>query len=265
MDARNDPQEPSRNGDGHLGEDRSLNNVSPNMTRTRVVGYVRVSTEGQADEGVSLGAQRAKLEAYSVAMDLELVCVEMDAGRSARTVEGRPGLLRALALLDRGEATGLLVVKLDRLTRSVRDLGDLVERYFASKCSLLSVSDSIDTRTAGGRLVLNVLASVSQWEREATAERTRESLAHLKSQGVLVGGVPLGRRRTGEIDRDGRRVVADDEAEMAAVRRAVELRANGSSLRAIARVLREEGRPTKLGGTWQATTVSRVLGRAVAP
>lgn len=143
----------------------------------------------------------------------------------------------------------------------MRDLGDLVERYFASKCSLLSVSDSIDTRTVPGRLVLNVLASVAQWEREATAERTRESLAHLKSTGVLVGGVPLGRRRTPELDSEGRRVVVEDKAEMAGVRRAVELRVSGSSLRAIARVLREEGYPTKRGGRWEATTVGRVLAR----
>lgn len=234
------------------------------MKKTRVVGYLRVSTEGQADSGISLDAQRAKLEAYALAMDLELVCVEMDAGRSARTVEGRPGLLRALARLEDGSASGLLVVKLDRLTRSVRDLGDLVERYFASRCSLLSVSDSIDTRTAAGRLVLNVLASVAQWEREATAERTCESLAHLKSTGVLVGGVPLGRRRTPEIDSDGRRVVVEDAAETGAIRRAVELRASGSSLRQIARVLREEGHPTKRGGRWEATTVGRVLSRAAA-
>jgi DNA invertase Pin-like site-specific DNA recombinase len=230
--------------------------------KTKVIGYVRVSTEGQADEGVSLAAQKAKLEAYAVAMDLELIGVETDAGRSARTVEGRPGLLRALALLDAGTATGLLVVKLDRLTRSVRDLGDLVERYFASKCSLMSVSDSIDTRTAAGRLVLNVLASVAQWEREATAERVREILSYLRSTGVLIGGVPLGRRRTAEIDRDGRRVVVEDEAEMLAVRRAIELRATGSSLRQIAATLRAEGHPTKRGGRWEATTVGRVLARA---
>ncbi|MBC7052264.1 recombinase family protein, partial [Salmonella enterica subsp. enterica serovar Enteritidis] len=93
------------------------------------------------------------------------------------------------------------------------------------------------------------------------AERTRESLAHLKSTGVLVGGVPLGRRRTPEIDRHGRRVVVKDEAEMVAIRRAAELRAAGSSLRQIARILREEGLPTKQGGTWQATTVARILSR----
>ena len=119
--------------------------------RTAVAGYVRVSTEQQADEGVSLDAQHTKLQAYAVAMDLELVAVFEDAGRSAKSL-ARPGLQAALASLEHGSASGLLVAKLDRLTRSVRDLGELVERYFASRFSLLSVSDSIDIQ-----LVLNGL------------------------------------------------------------------------------------------------------------
>ncbi len=231
---------------------------------TRVIGYVRVSSKEQADEGVSLAAQRAKLRAYATAMDLDLVGIEEDAGLSAKTLAGRVGLERALAQLDAGAADGILVAKLDRLTRSVRDLGDLVERYFASRWSLLSVSDSIDTRTAAGRLVLNVLTSVAQWEREATAERTRDALAHLKAEGVLIGGAPLGLRRTGEVDREGRRVVVEDPSEMAAVMRIRELRTAGRSLREIARVLRSEQHPTKRGGSWVAATVGRVLARGHA-
>ena len=88
----------------------------------RVVGYIRVSSEGQATEGVSLDAQRVKLAAYCTAMDLELVGIEADEGVSAKSLR-RPGLQRALGLLDAGAADGLLITKLDRLTRSVRDLG----------------------------------------------------------------------------------------------------------------------------------------------
>jgi site-specific DNA recombinase len=233
-------------------------------SRTKVVGYIRVSSREQAEDGISLAAQRARIEAFAVAMDLELIGIQEDAGISAKTVAGRPGLLRALGLLEVGQADGILVAKLDRLTRSVRDLGDLVDRYFANRWSLLSVSDSIDTRTAAGRLVLNVLTSVAQWEREATGERTRDALAHLKSEGVLVGGVPLGVRRTGEIDADGRRVVVEDEAETAAVRRMVEMRGVGRSLRQIAEILRTENHRTKRGGRWEATTVRRALARAAA-
>jgi site-specific DNA recombinase len=228
---------------------------------TRVVGYIRVSSEQQRDEGVSLEAQRARLRAYALALDLELVAIDEDAGYSAKSVNTRPALLRALARLEAGEADGVLVVKLDRLTRSVRDLGDLVERYFASRFSLLSVCDSIDTRTASGRLILNVLTSVAQWEREATGERTRDALAHLKSEGIMVGGVPLGLRRTDEIDATGRRVVVPAPDELNTVARARALRAGGSSLRSIARILCEEAHATKRGGRWDATTVAKVLRR----
>jgi len=229
--------------------------------QTRVVGYIRVSTEGQADGGVSLEAQRAKLTAYAVAMDLELVAVHVDAGLSAKTL-ARPGVQAALAMLESGDAEGLLVAKLDRLTRSVRDLGTLVDDYFASRFSLLSVADSIDTRSAAGRLVLNVLASVAQWEREATGERTRDALAHIRREGVRLGGEALGWRRTEATDAEGRRIVADAGEEVAAVARILALRAEGSTLREIAEAMTAEGHATKKGGKWYASTVRAVLARA---
>jgi site-specific DNA recombinase len=228
--------------------------------RTRVVGYVRVSTEGQADSGVSLEAQRAKLNAYAVAMDLDLVAVLVDAGFSAKSL-ARPGVQAALAMLESGQVDGLLVVKLDRLTRSVRDLADLLDRYFASRFSLLSVADSIDTRSAAGRLVLNVLGSVGQWEREATGERTRDALAHLRSEGVQLGGEALGWKRTEAADENGRRVVVEATDELASVARIVALRSDGVSMREIAAVLTAEGYATKKGGRWHASTVHAVLAR----
>jgi DNA invertase Pin-like site-specific DNA recombinase len=229
--------------------------------QTRVVGYIRVSTEGQATDGVSLDAQRAKLEAYAIAMDLDLVAIETDAGVSAKTLR-RPGLQAALDQLTDGAADGLLVAKLDRLTRSVRDLAELVEsRWFGERFALLSVADSIDTRSAAGRLVLNVLASVSQWEREATGERTRDALAHLRAEGVQLGGEALGWTRTDAKDDDGRRLLADVRSEAATVRRIIELRADGHTLRAIAEQLSAEGHETKKGGRWAPSTVLYVLRR----
>jgi hypothetical protein len=106
----------------------------------------------------------AKVAAYAELYDLELVEVVVDAGASAKTLD-RPGLVRALGMLRRGgEAEALLVVKLDRLTRSVRDLGELVERHFApGKAALLSVGEQIDTRGAAGRLVLNIREDASKY------------------------------------------------------------------------------------------------------
>lgn len=224
----------------------------------RVIAYIRVSTEQQAETGVSLEAQEAKLRAYALALDLELVEVVIDAGVSAKTLE-RPGLKRALLALENGQADGLLIAKLDRLTRSVRDLGELVERYFAERFALLSVGDSIDTRSAAGRLVLHVLGAVSQWEREAIAERTTEALAHLKKQGVRLGASPLGMAKTERIDAHGRKESVAVCGELETVARIRELHANGHTLRSIAQVLTAEGRATKKGGAWAPKTVRSVL------
>jgi DNA invertase Pin-like site-specific DNA recombinase len=230
--------------------------------KTSVIGYLRVSSTKQAGEGVSLEAQREKLVAYALAMDLELVEVIADAGLSARSMD-RPGLKRVLSALENGRADGVLVAKLDRLTRSVRDLGDLVERYF-TRWSLLSVGDSVDTRTAGGRLVLHVLASVSQWEREAAGERTKEALAHVRSGGVRLGGEGLGWRRTATTDDEGRRRVETVEDERETVRIIRALRDDGKSLREICTRLREESRRTKRGGRWSPKVVAAVLRRGDA-
>src|SRR5690349_820588 len=114
----------------------------PATESTKAVGYIRVSTDKQAEHGVSLEAQQAKLTAYAQLYDVELVEVIVDAGVSAKTLD-RPGLQRALGMLRKGQANALLVAKLDRLTRSVKDLGALVEEYFsADKITLLSVSDN---------------------------------------------------------------------------------------------------------------------------
>lgn len=222
---------------------------------TRTVAYLRVSTDKQADKGVSLDAQRAKAETYAALYDLELAEVIVDAGESAKSLD-RPGLQRALAMLKSGEAAALLVVKLDRLTRSVRDLGALVEAYFApGKAALLSVSEQIDTRSAAGRLVLNVLASVSQWEREAIGERTATAMQHKAAAGEYTGGaVPYGFR----LAPDGIHI-EESAPEQAVINEARELRASGLSLRATAAALAARGRVARNGRIFQAEQVRAMV------
>lgn len=226
----------------------------PPPSCTRVVGYVRVSTDEQAEAGVSLDAQRARLEAYAGLYGLELVQVVTDAGVSAKSLE-RPGLARALAMIDAGEVGGILVAKLDRLTRSVRDLGELVDRYFASgHAALLSVGEQIDTRSAGGRLVLNVLASVAQWEREAIGERTSQAMRHKAARGEFIGGTaPYGWAP----DNDGR--LQRVEGEQATIARARALEAEGRSLRGIAAHLAAEGRLSRRAKPFHPEQVRAML------
>lgn len=203
-----------------------------------------MSTDKQADHGVSLEAQRAKLAAYAALYDLELVEVIVDAGASAKTLE-RPGLQRALAMLRKGKAAALLVAKLDRLTRSVEDLGELIRIVFApGKADLLSVGEQIDTRTAAGRLVLNVLGSVAQWERETIGERT--SLY-----------APYGYR----LADDGKTLVADaaEQALLAAIR---EARQRGLSQRAVVADLTRQGFTTRKGTELGLRQVQRIMEQA---
>src|SRR5262245_37686887 len=119
----------------------------------KVIGYIRVSTEEQANQGQSLDAQRAKIEAYAKLYDLDLVVMIEDVGQSAKTMN-RAGLQKALAMLRRREAEGVIIAKLDRLTRSVADWQLLIDEFFGERSGrqLFSVSGSIDTRTAAGRL-----------------------------------------------------------------------------------------------------------------
>lgn len=230
-------------------------------TRTRAIAYLRVSTDKQADEGVSLEAQRAKLEAYASLYDLDLVAVEVDAGVSAKSLD-RPALGRALAMLRAGRADALLVVKLDRLTRSVRDLGELLDGYFGpeKKAALLSVADQIDTRTAAGRMVLNILTSVAQWEREAIGERTAAAMQHKAAQGEYCGGqVPYGFA----VGLDGVHLVEHDGEQLviAAIR---ELRAAGLSLRAIVAQLDKRGLVSRTGKALGLTQVAKIAAEVAA-
>lgn len=234
--------------------------------RLRVVGYVRVSTAKQADEGVSLAAQRERLAAYCKLYDHELLTVEADEGASAKTLE-RPALRAALARIERGEADALLVLKLDRLTRSVRDLGELLETHFATgRGVLLSVQDSIDTSTAAGRLMLNLLVSVAQWEREAIGERTKTALAQVKSEGGRLGALPYGERRDVEQRDDAGRLLVlpeDREAQAAAVARS--LWASGASFAAIGSELSRQGYAPRSGGAWAPSTLAGMVRRPAAP
>ncbi len=218
--------------------------------RTRALGYVRVSLEKQAADGVSLDAQRARIEAYAKLYEVDLIDVTVETG-SGKSLD-RPALQRTLVRLAAGDADALIVARLDRLTRSVTDLGALVADAFGPRgAALLSVTEQVDTRTASGRLVLNVIASISQWERESTAERTRAAMAHLRAQGRHTGGdAPFGYR----VDRQ--RLVQVPQ-EQAAIARARELRAD-HTLAATAEQLALEGHRARNGRAFTEVQVWRI-------
>jgi len=222
----------------------------------KAIAYIRVSTEEQATDGVSLKAQRAKVEAYANLYDIELVAVLEDAGQSAKSLN-RPGLQKAIAMLKTGKADGLLIAKLDRLSRSVSDWNRLIDGFFGEKAGkqLWSVADSIDTTTAAGRLVLNVLMSVAQWERETIGERTATALQYKKSMGERISGkIPFGF----DLAEDGK-TLTRNETEQTIIERIHNLKAKGFSLRKIAGALNQEGIPSKERKRWNHVQIHRIL------
>jgi DNA invertase Pin-like site-specific DNA recombinase len=217
----------------------------------------------QASEGVSLDAQRERIAHYCSANGYRLIDIISDE-ISGKSLE-RPGLQKALGMLESGKAGALVVVKLDRLTRSILDLGSLLHRYFACeeqgrmKYRLLSVTESLDTTNPMGRFVVYILGLIAQWEREAISERTRDALQHLKAQGVKMGRAPYGYRYSANADASGRRTVEPVPEQQEVIRRIIKMREAGTLQQAICAALNEEGLPSPFGQRWQRLMIHRVL------
>ena len=148
----------------------------------RAVGYIRVSTGEQAVSGLGLEAQEAAIRAECERRKWQLVAIERDEGISGKTLD-RPGFEAARRRVEDGEATVLVAAKLDRLSRSVVGLGNLLEWAKEAGADLVALDLGVDTSTATGRMIANVMASVAQWEREAIAERTKAALAAKRARG----------------------------------------------------------------------------------
>jgi len=216
---------------------------------SKVVGYVRVSTSTQVERGLSIEAQRAKIEAYCVCHDLTLTEIIVDAGESAKSL-ARPGIQSLLAKIEAGRADGVVFVKIDRLTRSIRDLHHLLDGAL-STAEIHSVTEPIDTSSAIGRLVLNLLTSVAEWEREAIGERTSAALQAKKAKGESVGKPRYGWRWE-----NGAWV--EEPREQKVIELVKELRHRGYSYRAIKADL-EERQILNRAGTpkWSLALISR--------
>jgi site-specific DNA recombinase len=144
-----------------------------------ILAYIRTSTE---DQTLSLDAQRAKVDAMATMRDLT-VDEYIAEQESAKTLD-RTGVQRLLALVQAGQVSVVLIAKLDRLTRSVRDSGDITTLFQKHGVTLISVAEMLDLSTATGRMIVNILATLAQWEREQISERTATVLRHKKASGT---------------------------------------------------------------------------------
>ncbi len=221
----------------------------------KAIGYIRVSTQSQADEGVSLAAQRAKIEAWCSLNDHELVAVFEDAGISGASMSGREGLHAAMKATQRGMA--LVSYSISRMARSTRDMLEIAERLDAKGADLVSVTEKIDTTTAAGRMVFKMLAVLADFERDQIGERTKMALAHKKAKGEVYAAVPFGFDAL-----EGRLVEVKRESKIVA--EILRKREAGSSLAEIADSLNAQGIEGKRGGRWYPSTVRYLINRQVA-
>jgi DNA invertase Pin-like site-specific DNA recombinase len=171
-------------------------------------------------------------------------------------------LREALGLLRRGRANTLIVVKLDRLSRSLRDVCTLVEDYFGNeRYHLLSLCGMANTHSAAGRMVLMNLANYAQFEREMISERTRDALRHMKAQGVRLGPAPYGYALSDEVDANGRRLLVPIPDEQEVIQKIKSLRAEGLSFAKIAQRLNAVQTPARRNGTWRVNRICIILHR----
>jgi site-specific DNA recombinase len=224
----------------------------------KAVGYIRVSTEDQAREGVSLDNQRAKIQAYCNLKDLDLIEIIEDAGISAKNLN-RPGIKKVLELARAKQIDAIVTYKLDRMFRSTVDALESTKKFDKWGVSFHSLQENLDTKSAMGKFYFTLTAALAEMERGIVAERTKAALSHKRSKNEKTGGdVPFGYNLTKND------LLVANEAEQKAISLMVELRNKGYSLRAIAHELEKEGHKTKTGKTaWNPKTVSMVIKRAV--
>lgn len=214
----------------------------------RAIGYIRVSSDKQEASGLSLEAQEGKIKALASLHGFELTSIIQDT-ETGKWLK-RPGVQDLISKLP--EIQVVLIAKLDRLTRSLRDIDDLLHLLSDHNVQLISAAESLDTKSAAGRLVINIMTAVAQWEREAIGERTRDALRQKKANGGRVGTIPYGKRE--ENDR-----LVDQPCEQEIIKIIRMFSASGMQQVQVALALNRMGLRTRKGTPWRKQYVQRIL------
>ena len=220
----------------------------------KAVGYIRVSTQKQVSEGVSMDAQRAKIEAWCLANDYELTAIYEDAGISGSRSD-REGLQKAIQATGSGDA--IVFYSLSRFVRGTKDTLQLAETLKKRGTKMISLTENLDTVTAAGKMLFTIMAGVNEFERNIISERTIAALSHKKAKGEKYGPVPFGYKEV-----QGRLI--EVEKESAIVAEILVLREQGHTLAGIAGQLNTRGIKSKRGGRWYASSVSYLINRQAA-
>lgn len=226
------------------------------------IGYCRVSTSEQARQGVSLNYQESKIRLQSELSEFDLIDIIKDEGQSAKNLN-RIGLQKIISLIKARKVQAIIIYKLDRLTRNVSDLNNLIQLFNKYDVSLISVKDNLDTQSAGGRMIVNMLGVISQWEREVIGERVQEGLKQKKSQKEKTGGtIPFGFQLSHYVSKGKKRVpvLKENPVEQEVIKLMESLYKKGYSYRAICRELEKDGYKTKTGSSrWNHKVIRGIL------
>lgn len=221
------------------------------------IGYVRVSSDAQAESGAGLAAQRSAIETYAAKAGLTITAWHDDAGVSgAADLEDRPGLLAAIGELRRGSV--LLIAKRDRLARDTF-LSLVIEKAVAKRGAAIESADGLGNGTApADQFMRSILDATGQFERNLIRQRTRAAMAAKRKAGQVIGEIPFG----WDAADDG--TLVENAAEQKVIRCMVDCRAAGMSLRQIAAVLNGRGVTTKKGRSWYGESIRSILDRYAA-
>ena len=218
-----------------------------------VVGlYPRVSTEDQFRNGHSLGEQKERMLKLCDYKNYEVYKVYEDAGISAKDMN-RPAFQEMIQDIKDGKINKIIVYKLDRLTRSIKDLEEICTFLEENNCSLESMCEDINTSTANGKFFIRMLTILAQLEIERTSERTKFGMIGAVKKGHFVGRAPIGYDK-----QDKKLVVNDIESEV--IRRIFDLYIKGMAANAITKLLNEE---KVLNRKWIPTLVDRILSNEI--
>lgn len=221
----------------------------------RVAIYTRVSTEDQAKEGFSLDAQMEKLRAYCSARSWKIVKEYVDNGYSGRDIN-RPAYKKMMEEIDEWDM--LLVMKMDRIHRNSKNFMMMMENLNEKGKEFVSMTESLDTSTAMGRFVMDIIQRIAQLESEQIGERVYVGMRQKAKDGKGMLGSPP---PYGYEYKDGKLVEVKDE--IVVVKKIYEMYLDGKSLEDITRWLENQGIKTKRGGKWDKKTVSRILSNPI--
>ena len=234
-----------------------------------VVGYIRVSTKEQAAEGVSLDAQRAKIDAYVTYKGYNLVELIADEGVSAgKPLNEREGGARLLAMTDAKQVSGVIACKLDRLFRNALDCLEVTYAWDAEDVTMHLLDINLDTSTPYGRFFMTSIVAFAELERAMIRERIRVGMAQVKAEGYQLGAAPYGaehldKESLGEeaLDENGRVMLKQNPEQVEVIEKIKELRYSGMTYQAIADKLNQDDIQTQKGKSWHRSVVYNIIKR----